>query len=425
MRLTRRELAAAGVALGAGCLSGGSNVRYPAAADRDGAPTEGRPLAETDPTAAASDAAPAARAPPNGELAAVVRDIFDEVRWFATGYEAALRGYRDVLERAGATVERVHSKSGIDDNTLGVIERAVERVVAYVGDRIEPHFGLRGYIEGNARRHVEVTRTFAGRGDIDRAREELRRLESLLENLASPRFVGRRMAGRFRTEPGDRSPRRTPTEPIRNRLLTRLRVPGGAAEDDRDGASEVPGELFEVWDATGPARPGFTGYVYAGPSALREERPPTGPFDARAQSIYRSRFEPAVVPPADRRGLIYVLARRLPGRSDQPDPLYPERYRQNAVAIQAFDGVEAAAAARAALVESGPVTVEGTARLGRAEFDRIYYPVAGDVVYAFLIQAGAFLLLAGPGETAWNERVDWARGLERSWLYEGDDGDDD
>jgi hypothetical protein len=421
MRLTRRELAAAGVALGAGCLSGDSNVRYPAAADREGAPTEGRPLAERDPTAAAGDAAPAARAPPNGELATVTRGIFEEVRWFATEYEAALRGYRDVLGRAGATVERVHSKSGIDENTLGVIERAVERVLAYVDDRIEPHFGLRGYVESNARRHVEVARTFAGRGDIDRAQEELRRLEALLENLASPRFVARRMAGRFRTERGDRTPRRTPTEPIRNRLLTRLRVRDG--DDDDDDEDDGPDELFEVWDATGPARPDFTAYAYAGPSALRERRQPTGPFDAADQSAVRSRFEPAVAPAEDRRGLVYVLARRLPSRPDQPDPLYPERYPANAAAIQAFDDVAAASAARTALIEEGPVTAEGTVGLGRAEFDRIYYPVAGDVVYAFLVQAGAFLVLAGPSETAWNERVDWARGLERSWLHE--DGDDD
>lgn len=422
MRLTRRELAAAGVALGAGCLSGDSNVRYPAAAGRDGAPTEGRPLAETDPTAASSDAAPAARAPPNGQLATVTRAVFEEVRWFATAYEAALRGYRDVLGRAGATVERVRSKSGIDDGTLGVLERAVERVIAYVDDRIEPHFGLRGYVESNARRHVEVARTFAGRGDVDRAREELRRLEALFENLASPRFVARRMAGRFRTERGDRTPRRTLTEPIRNRLLTRLRVREEEEEDDDD--DDGPDELFEVWDATGRASPDFTAYAYAGPSALRERRQPTGPFDAVDQSTVRSRFEPAVAPAGDRRGLVYVLARRLPGRPDQPDPLYPERYPANAAAIQAFEGVEAAATARTGLIEEGPVTVEGTTRLGRAEFDRIYYPVAGDVVYAFLIQAGAFLVLAGPSETAWNERVDWARGLERSWLHGDDDGDD-
>jgi hypothetical protein len=39
------------------------------------------------------------------------------------------------------------------------------------------------------------------------------------------------------------------------------------------------------------------------------------------------------------------------------------------------------------------------------------------VVYAFLIQAGPYVVVAAPSEVAWEERVDWTEALGRLWLW--------
>lgn len=388
MRLTRRELGAAGLALGAGCLSGGSNVSYPGEAA-----AEGEPLVDgSGATAAATDGA--ARATPNPGLAPVTRGIYTEARWFATEYEPTVRAFRSAAEKALATVQRVREQGDLNENTLAVVERAVDRVLSVVESRVEPHFNVTGYIRGETDRHLEVTRTFAGRGDIDRAQEELGRLASFLENLTRSTFANRNMS----------------RNPVRNRLLSFLRV---REEGDAD---ETPGELFEVWDE----RSGFTTYAYGGPSRIRERQPndeDVGAFDERDRSLYGSRFAPALA--ADREGAVYVLARQLPERPDQPDPIRPGRYAPNALVVQRFADTETATEARRALVEDGPVSVEGTTRLGRTEVDRVFYRAMGDVLYAYLLRTAELLVVVAPTEVAWNERIDWARGLSRTWLWSG------
>lgn len=376
MEFTRREVAAAGLALGAGCLSGGSNVSYPESA------AAGQPLVDDGGTVARTDATDGA--PANPEYADTTRGIYDEIGWFASDYERVLRAYLESVEKARATVARVRTQGDVNGNTIDVIERAVERLLSTVRERVLPHFNVAGYIESETSRHLDVTRTFANRGDIDRAQEELDRLETFLDNVGGQRFVNRNMS----------------RNPVRNRLLSFLR-----------GDRAAGGELFEVWE------PGsrFTTYAYGGSSHLEEAS--GGPFDERDRERYASRFAPALS--GERRGAVYVLARRLPDRSNQPDPLAPGAYPSNALVVQAFTDGATAAAARQALVEDGPLTVEGETQLGGATMERIYYSGVGDVVYAFLFRTAEFLIVAAPSEVAWNERVNWSAGLRRTWLWAG------
>ncbi|MFB6302590.1 MAG: hypothetical protein ABEH78_06995 [Haloferacaceae archaeon] len=376
MEFTRREVTAAGLALGTGCLSSGSNVRYPEAA------AEGEPLVDDEATLARTGGTEGA--PANPAFADATRGIYEEVGWFASEYEPALRAYQQSVSKARATVARVRTRGDINENTIAVIERAIDRLLATIRDRILPHFNIAGYIEEETSRHLEVTRTFANRGDIDRAQEELDRLGTFLRNVGLETFVNRNMS----------------RNPVRNRLLTYLR--GGGPS----------GELFEVWD---PGT-GFTAYAYGGPSRLREEGP-TGAFDERDRERYASLFAPAVS--EERSGAVYVQARSVPSRSNQPDPLSPEKYPSNALVVQAFPDASAAKAARTALVEDGPVTVEKRARLGNATMDRIYYTAMGDVVYAFMFRTAEFLVVVAPSEVAWNERINWSAGLRRTWLWQG------
>jgi hypothetical protein len=377
MEFTRREVMAAGLALGGGCLSSGSNVRYPESA------AAGEPLIDSRGTVAQTDGT--GSAPANPDLAPTTRLIYEETGWFAAEYEPALRAYREAVEQSRATVARVQNQGDINENTIGVIENRIEgRLLPTIRDRILPHFNIAGYIEEETGRHLEVTRTFANRGDIDRAQEELDRLETFLDNAGTATYVNRNLS----------------RNPVRNRLLTSLRGGGGPS-----------GELFEVWDP----ETDFTTYAYGGPSRLREEAP-GGPFDEEDQGRYESRFAPAIS--EDRDGAIYVLARNIPERQNQPDPLYPEEYPSNAAVVQAFPDAAAANAARTALIESGPVAVEGRTQLGGAETERIYYNAVGDVVYAYLFRTAEFLVVVAPSEVAWNERINWSAGLRQTWLWD-------
>lgn len=386
MKFTRRELAAAGLALGAGCLSGGSNVRYPGAAEG-----EGEPLVEDGATAAATDGT--GSAPPDTPLATDTRGVYEEVRWFGNQYDATIRTFRDAVERARATVERVRNQGDINDNTLAVVQGSLDDLVATIREEVEPHFNIGGLVERRTTRHVEETRTFANRGDIDRAQEELDRLDSFLESLTSRNFVLANMS----------------SNPVRNRLLSFLRTEEPADEVD-DDTDTTDGELYEVWDP----RSRFTAYVYGGESRLlKDDR--EGPFDERARSRYESAFEPAISD--ESRGVVYALARQLPEREEQPNPIDPDDYRANAIAVQAFEDVESARAARTALLEDGPVTREVATDLGGTTMDRIYYRAVGDVTYAFLLQAAELLVVVAPSEVAWNERIGWTDGLERTWLW--------
>lgn len=379
MKFTRREAVAAGLALGAGCLSGGSNVRYPESA------AAGRPLVDEGATVAQADGT--GEAPANPAFGDTTRGIYDEIRWFAFEYESALRAYRESVEKTRATVARVRQQGDVNENTIGVIDRAVGRLLRTIRTRILPHFNIAGYVRSETRRHLEVARTFANRGDIDRAQEELARLETFIENIGRPTFVNRNMS----------------RNPVRNRLLTNLR-----------GGGNPEGKLFEVWEP----RSGFTTYAYGGPNTLAEEGSDgAGAFDARHRDLYASRFAPALS--EDRTGAAYVIARSIPKRANQSDPLYPERHPSNALVVQAFEDGSSAAEARRALVEDGPVTVEGRQRLGNAEMERIYYSAVGDVVYAFMFRTAEFLIVAAPSEVAWNERVNWSAGLRQTWLWTG------
>lgn len=373
MEFTRREVAAGGLALGARCLSGGSNVSYPESA------AAGRPLVDDGETVARIDATDGA--PANPEFADTTRGIYDETGWFASDYERVLRTHLESVEKARATVARVRTQGDVDGNTIDVVERAVERLLSTIRERVLPHFHVDGYIESETSRHLDVTRTFANRGDIDRAQEELDRLGTFLDDVGGRRFVNRNMS----------------RNPVRNRLLSFLR-----------GDRAAGGDPFEVWAPESR----FTTYAYGGSSHLEAEAP-GGPFDER----YASRFGPALS--GERRGAVYVLARRLPDRSDQPDPLTPEAYPSNALVVQAFPDGATAAAARQALVEDAPLTVEGERQLGGATMERIYYSGVGDVVDAFLFHTAEFLIVAAPSEVAWNERVNWSAGLRRTWLWAG------
>lgn len=371
VRLTRRELVVAAGALAGGCLSGESNVRYPTERSNDG----GELLAQE------RTATPTEKRRQNPRLAARTERIYDELRWFATEYDAMLDAYLGAVDRSVATVERVVAQGEINRNTIDAIESTIEgSLLSVIAERVEPHFAVEGYVTDHVDTHLRVTRTFAARGDIDRAQEELARLRAFLDGLGRSTFVGRQLS----------------VNPVRNRLLATLRGP------------ETRPALFELYEH----RSGFRTYAYGGPSGrLRGDA-----FDDATTSTYDALFAPALN--AARTGAMSVVVRPLPGAGQQSDPLPAGQYPGTGVLVQRFGGSDAAEEAEDGLVGSdGPLAGEGTTRLAGRDGRRVYYRAIGDVQYAFLVRAGRYLVLVAPGETAWNERIDWTDGVARSWLW--------
>jgi hypothetical protein len=407
MDLTRRTLLATGTALGlTGCLSSGdSNVSYPETATRTPPPTEtpgdaAMAEAESEPAAVDDDETVQQTEPsvPNRQLATEVGRVYGEIEWFATSYDDAIDTYRRVLGNAMATVTRVRDAAEFDANSLGLVRRATDRAVGTTEAELGGHFGIAGQMREEIGRHIATIRRFAGRGDLDRVDEELERLHDYLRGIRSDLFVRRVLSDRQI-----------------DATLYRNLHDGTPDDDDDDDDDEADPGLFEVYHSAD-----YVGYAYAGPRYI--EREPFGgvPGDAvnEGQELLarqRRHFD-AASEATSRNGFAYVVSYAIPDEADQPADLNPLDYPHTSLFIQHYDGVEAATDAVDTLLDTS-VSNEGTYSFGRDEWHRVYYHADGDVDYAYLIQAGPYVLVAAPAEIAWEERVDWTDPLDRLWLW--------
>jgi hypothetical protein len=404
MELTRRALLGAGTALGlTGCLSSGdSNVAYPETATRTpaGTPADAALADAASEPSAADDEAVRQTEPsvPNRQLASEVGRVYGEIEWFATSYDDAIHTYRRTLGNTMATVSRVRNAAEFDANSLGSVRRATDRAVATAEAELGGHFGIPGQMREEIDRHVATVRRFADRGDLDRVDEELERLHDYLRGIRSDLFVRRVLS--------DRQVDAT---------LYRALHDGTVDPDGGDDDDEADPGLFEIHHATG-----YSGYAYGGPRYIDRDPFDDAPGDdgnAGQELLARQRrqFE-AVGEAAGRTGFAYVVSYAIPDADDQPSDFDPLDYPYTSLFVQRYEGVEAAAGAVETLLGTS-ASQEGTHSFGRDEWRRVYYQGGGDVVYAYLVQAGPFVLVAAPSEVAWEERVDWTAPLDRLWLW--------
>jgi hypothetical protein len=422
MTRTRRSLLAAILAGTAGCLGGGSNVRYPATGtDGDGAgagagptgtpPSDGDGAVETpgevtpeyEPVEAvessAAEQAAAPRTVPNPRLAAATRRVYREVRWFAGQYDPAIANFRRATRRAGkavaeaeAAMERTGGGYGpLTDRALasirGEIAAARRETDRWLGDQ----FVTDEHLADETAYHLRTVARFKRRGDHDRVAEQLRNLSRFLYGVSRDAFVQSVM----------------PAHPIQNRLVGWLR---GGPDRTTAFAVRYPAGNFATRVYSG-RRVDVVGRPVAGDrrrtfeSEFAAARSP----DATDALYLRSYLpDPGEVTPTGRGDRVQEVPRRWTGLPNQP------------ILCQRFPDVRAAAAARESLVAgSGPVTVDGRYPFGGVDWKRVYWTYDGDVTYAFLAQAGEFLLSFAPSRTAWEERVDWRSPLEPTFLGPG------
>ncbi|AXG06643.1 hypothetical protein DU500_09480 [Haloplanus rubicundus] len=400
MELTRRALLGTATALGlTGCLgSGDSNVAYPETGTPTRTPTDAA-LADADPEPSAVDEEETVQqtepSVPNRRLATEVGRVYGEIEWFATDYDDSIHAYRRTLGNAMATVERVRDAAEFDANSLGLVRRATDRAVATAEAELGGHFGIPGQMREEIDRHVATIRRFADRGDLDRVDEELERLHDYLGGIRSDLFVRRVLSDRQ----------------IDAALYRHLH---DDTDDDDDDDEADPG-LFEVHHSTG-----YSGYAYAGPRYVERDPFDDAPGDddnAGRELLARQRLQ--FEPPSEatgRTGFAYVVSYAVPDEDEQPSNLAPLDYPYTSLFVQHYDGVAAATDAVETLLETA-VSQEGWYSFGRDRWRQVYYRADGDVTYAYLIQAGPFVLVAAPSEVAWEERVDWTAPLDRLWLW--------
>lgn len=412
MDLTRRALLATGATLGlTGCLSSGdSNVTYPETGTATRTPTDPStdvPLADADPAPEAvdddEDVQQTEPSVPNRQLATEVGRVYGEIEWFATTYDDAIHTYRRTLGNAMATVERVRNAAEFDANRLGLVRRAANRAVATAEAELGGHFGIPQQMREEVDRHLATIRRFADRGDLDRVDEELERLHDYFRGIRSEHFVRRVLSDRQ-------------VDAALYRHLHDGTVDADDGDDEDDDDDPPPG-LFECHHSTG-----YSGYAYGGPRYI--ERDPFGdtPGSDRSENAgrdllarQRRHFE-AADEATGRTGFAYVVSYAVPDEAEQPSDLDPLDYPYTSLFVQAYDGVGAATDAVDTLFDTS-VSREGSYSFGRDEWHRVYYRGAGDVVYAYLIQAGPYVVAAAPSEVAWEERVDWTEPLDRLWLW--------
>jgi len=409
MELTRRALLGTGTALGlTGCLaSGDSNVSYPetgtATRTPAGTPADAA-LADADAEPSAVDDEDVQRtepAVPNRRLAAEVGRVYGEIEWFATSYDDAIHTYQRTLGNAMATVQRVRDAAEFDANSLGLVRRATDRAVTTARAELGGHFGVPDQMREETDRHLATIRRFADRGDLDRVDEELERLYDYLRGIRSDLFVRRVLSDRQ----------------VDATLYRTLHDGTADADDDDDDNDEADPGLFEIHHSAD-----YAGYAYGGPRYI--DRDPfdddpgdDGSVNAGQELLARQRLQFETAGEATgRTGFAYVVSYAIPDEDDQPPDLDPLDYPSTSLFIQQYEGVGAATDAVETLLDTS-VSQEGTYSFGRDEWRRVYYRGNGDVVYAYLIQAGPFVLVAAPSEVAWEERVDWTDPLDRLWLW--------
>lgn len=405
---TRRDLLRAGAALAAsavaGCASfGGSNVTYPSTTTGAGASgttattttattatttrtTEATTTEQptTEPTTAESTTTeqPTTTVPTaNPTLAAETATVVDEIVWFATAYPSAIEAYRAAVGRVRAVVGQLRSASDVDDNDLRRLDSVLEQLAEIVRSRLQPHFpGVDGRLTDPDNTYVETVRRFARRGDWDRTKTELERMYTFYVAVGLQRFVDDAF----------------PNDPVQGTLLSSLTADAAAGP-----------VLFEL----GYHDAGYGAFAYAG----EDRHLVDDPFDARERLRLGNLFG-AVEVDAGRRLQLYANPAVLPQsfsykRSDElrSVPVHVQRYRDARTAADAVVGIL-----------DGPVVQEGTERLGPTEWRRCYYYHDGDIVYAYVVRAGEFVITTGPSRTAWEERSEnWTEPLERSWLWNG------
>lgn len=299
--------------------------------------------------------------------------IVDEVTWFATAYESSVDSYIGLCEQAITTIEQVRRSSTLTDTQLEKVRTAVLRASENFDAELESHFDVYG---PNPEPHLDAISTFAERGDIDRAHQELTALLDHMEDVSSGLFVQKRLA----------------RDPIQDTLWRAL-------TDVADGSVLFGFKLHSA---------GFDGWCY-----------PTKPEQfnkytwGAVNADYRDVFGPTTVTDGRTHDLSVTV-------NQVPKQLQWEKnyFTHLPVFVQRYDSTTAAEAAYEKLTDTA-VTIESQVEFGPATWDQGYFYYDGDIQYAYFLQVGTVIYGVAPSKTPWDERDAAEEALlKASWLWD-------
>ena len=421
MKRTRRGfLAVVGAASVAGC-SDVSGVNYPDADDDPDdptGPTDGETPVDDDPEEEDSEAPEEIK---NELLARATRRVVDDSLWFATEYRLSIRDYLEAIQEVIDDIDEAHSEV---TQTTELSQRLVEDLrnsgslaADRANDALTPHFhpDRESRIIPRTEQHTDVLDRIIAVDDIDRFLEELNRMRTSFEQIATQSFVQQAYSA----------------NPIHNRLLGYLLYPGSTSDDDRSnilGSTQVE---IGVGD-------GFSTFAHR-------------PYDGNGQSVYptavaddfrtdhryrpeiRARLGP-VVQPTDRTAELFFIFGTRPGsppaltewiQQHSDAAVYVQRYPDQATAADRLDDILAGGQTG----DTEPIDPETDKTEGPEEathwqrfyhFDissnRYEFDIHSGVQYGYVVQAGEFILATGFNGDVWDERLGWQGRLENGWV---------
>lgn len=384
----------------AGCSSGDDSVAFPTD-DPTGTPaTSGtpsptateRPTTEPPETEepATTEPEPSPTPVADADLAERTATILEEVPWFATEYDDAIRAYRNAINRLLATISQIRDSADISAHDLERLRNGIEDVATVTAEEIVPHFDVHDRLVTPENVYYRNVEKFANRGDWDRADEELAAMYDYYDMRQRWYVIAQELSN----------------EPTRGRLLEALRageIPGDLRKRHGVAQGVDPG-LFEIYYPTADYRT----YAYTGDTSLVYG----DPIDHHDRKAFRQ-FA-GIDEEVGRTGRIYVVADLVSGRSRKR---WTYELSNEVVYLQGYSSPAAASRAVERMLRSA-VSQEGTETLGGREWLRVYYYYDGDITYVYLLQAGRFLLSAAPSRTAWEERPEhWTDPLKLTWLW--------
>ena len=393
--LLRLSATFCGVGL-AGCSSQDDSISYPTDestgtpnATGTSPPTSEQPTTnppETTETTPEPSPTPAAYE----DLAIRTETIAGEIDWFATEYDDAIADYRNAINRLLRAIEQIRESADISAHDLERLYKGTETVARVTEREIAPHFEVSNRLLTAENDYYRTVKKFADRGDWDRADEELSEMHTFYETRQREYVIGEELSN----------------DPIQGRLLPTLRADSIPKElrERRGVQADVDPALFEVYHPA--SRYGQYAYSNQDPAVYGKA------IDSHDRETFNQFSE--LQEGFERTGSAFVVANL---RSRRQPKRWTHELPNEVISIQRYVSTAAARRAVEQMLEAS-VSEEGTESLGGRSWTQVYYYYDGDITYAYLLQAGRFLLAASPSRTAWEERPDhWTDPLQLTWLW--------
>jgi hypothetical protein len=374
---------------------------------------------------------------PEPESAFLVRTrrIMDEISWFGTEYERAMRQYVLQVKPVTDTIETLRDRNTLTSSDVAQLRSRTTELATFVSEELAPHFDLDLALRNGNNVHVRNFEAAVEQDDTAAIQDTLSRLAVFYNRVTNDSYVAQNLSAHPIEEPlhgylGANAGTKTifgVSYPPGDNFTTQTfsdEYSDRGSDDVRPHSHEFPtgqrvfahahehGATHDIYDHENE-RP--SGLVYTFSDGAVDILKDTQVWRERLADYepeYTNAFD-ATVSREGRVDYAYVTANKL-----VTDTSSEEQFASEPVFVQRFESPEAAAAAEESLL-STTLGADGTTTLAGREWTRVFYDYDGPNLYANLYRTGEFLLAASLSPTPHRERSadqQWPEQLELSWL---------